>query len=99
MANEGSRVRALGGLAVRAVYGIYAWLALFAIIVPTSVLLALAPRLDQRRRIARGGSPRWLAAHGERWTNILKPLFRYEVRCSRPGQHHACDRGRIKTSL
>jgi 1-acyl-sn-glycerol-3-phosphate acyltransferase len=47
------RLRALGGFLVRAVYGTYAWLALLAIVVSTCVPLALAPRLEQRRRIAR----------------------------------------------
>jgi 1-acyl-sn-glycerol-3-phosphate acyltransferase len=49
-------LRALGRLLVRAVYGTYAWLALLVIIVPTSLLLALAPRLEQRREIARQGA-------------------------------------------
>jgi 1-acyl-sn-glycerol-3-phosphate acyltransferase len=41
---------------LRALYGIYSWIALLVIIVPTSVLLAVAPRLEQRRRIARRGA-------------------------------------------
>jgi len=51
-----SRSGALGGLLVRAAYGSYAWAALLVIVIPTCILLALAPRLEQRRRIARHGA-------------------------------------------
>jgi 1-acyl-sn-glycerol-3-phosphate acyltransferase len=58
------RLRALGRLLVRAVYGTYAWLALLVIVVATSVLLALARRLEQRRRIARRGARLFFRAIG-----------------------------------
>jgi 1-acyl-sn-glycerol-3-phosphate acyltransferase len=48
--------RSLGRFIVRAVYGTYAWVALLVIIVPTCALLGVAPRLEQRRRIARRGA-------------------------------------------
>jgi len=41
---------------VRAGYGSYAWLALLAIVIPTSILLAVAPRLHHRRQIARSAA-------------------------------------------
>ena len=37
----------------RIVYGIYAWLALFAVVLPMCALLALTPGLRRRRRVAR----------------------------------------------
>lgn len=49
---------------LRALYGTYAWLTLLMIIVPTAVLLALAPRLEQRRRIARFGARVFFAVIG-----------------------------------
>lgn len=47
------RLRALGRSLFRAAYGTYAWAALLAVILPCCVLLALAPRLQWRRQIAR----------------------------------------------
>jgi 1-acyl-sn-glycerol-3-phosphate acyltransferase len=44
---------ALARAVVHALYGTYAWLALLGVVLPTAVLLALAPKLEQRRRIAR----------------------------------------------
>jgi 1-acyl-sn-glycerol-3-phosphate acyltransferase len=49
---------------VRACYGSYAWLALLAIALPTSVLLAVTPGLRRRRAIARGASQLFFAAIG-----------------------------------
>jgi 1-acyl-sn-glycerol-3-phosphate acyltransferase len=57
-------LRARGRFLVRAVYGTYAWLALLAVVVPTSVLLGLAPRLEQRRRIARQSARLFFRAIG-----------------------------------
>jgi 1-acyl-sn-glycerol-3-phosphate acyltransferase len=48
----------------RAVYGTYAWLALLVVIIPTCALLALAPRLEQRRRIGRQGARIFFRAIG-----------------------------------
>jgi 1-acyl-sn-glycerol-3-phosphate acyltransferase len=42
-----------GRFLIRAVYGSYTWIALLAIVIPMCLLLAIEPRLDQRRRIAR----------------------------------------------
>lgn len=42
--------------AARAVYGCYTWLALLGIVIPMCVLLALAPGVHRRRRIARGAA-------------------------------------------
>jgi 1-acyl-sn-glycerol-3-phosphate acyltransferase len=56
MTDTSFSLRALGRAVVRAVYGTYAWLALLVVIVPTALLLALAPTLEQRRRIARHGA-------------------------------------------
>jgi 1-acyl-sn-glycerol-3-phosphate acyltransferase len=58
------RLRALGAFLVRAVYGSYAWLALLSVVVVCYLLLALAPRLDQRRRIARHGARLFFRAIG-----------------------------------
>jgi 1-acyl-sn-glycerol-3-phosphate acyltransferase len=44
------------GFFVRAVYGSYTWVALLAVVIPMSLLLAITPRLRQRRRIARLGA-------------------------------------------
>jgi 1-acyl-sn-glycerol-3-phosphate acyltransferase len=57
-------LRTLGRFLVRAVYGTYAWFALLAIIVPTCALLGIAPRLEQRRRIARQGARLFFRAIG-----------------------------------
>jgi 1-acyl-sn-glycerol-3-phosphate acyltransferase len=48
----------------RACYGVYAWLTLLAIVIPTCVLLAVTPRLAQRRRIARAGARLFFLAIG-----------------------------------
>jgi 1-acyl-sn-glycerol-3-phosphate acyltransferase len=42
--------------ALRAIYGSYAWLALLAIVIPMCMVLAVAPRLEQRRRVARAAA-------------------------------------------
>jgi 1-acyl-sn-glycerol-3-phosphate acyltransferase len=49
---------------VRAVYGSYTWVALLAIVIPMCVLLAIAPRLHQRRRIARRAARLFLRVIG-----------------------------------
>jgi 1-acyl-sn-glycerol-3-phosphate acyltransferase len=49
---------------VRVAYGLYAWAALLAISVPTSLLLALTPRLHRRREIARGAARLFFMAIG-----------------------------------
>jgi 1-acyl-sn-glycerol-3-phosphate acyltransferase len=54
----------IGRSAVRACYGCYAWLALLLIVVPTSALLAAAPGLQRRRRIARGAARLFFLAIG-----------------------------------
>jgi len=43
-------------LLVRVAYGSYAWVALLAVSIPMSLLLAVTPRLLWRRRIARGAA-------------------------------------------
>jgi len=58
------RLRALVRFLVRATYGAYAWLTLLVIVVPTCLLLALAPRLLQRRHIARQGARLFFCAIG-----------------------------------
>lgn len=47
---------ATAGAAARVVYGCYAWTALVAVVLPLSALLAVAPGLARRRRIARGAA-------------------------------------------
>jgi 1-acyl-sn-glycerol-3-phosphate acyltransferase len=49
---------------VRLGYGCYAWLALLAISIPMSLLLAVTPGLRRRREIARGAARLFLAAIG-----------------------------------
>jgi 1-acyl-sn-glycerol-3-phosphate acyltransferase len=56
MTDAGPKARARGALLVRSLYGCYAWLSLLVIIVPTCLLLALAPRLEQRRKVGRLGA-------------------------------------------
>lgn len=51
-------------LLVRVVYGSYAWVALLAISVLVSLLLAVTPSLHRRRRIARGGARLFFRAIG-----------------------------------
>src|SRR4249919_2911493 len=58
------RLRALVGFLVRTIYGAYAWLTLLVIVVPTCLLLALAPRLLQRRLIAQQGARLFFRAIG-----------------------------------
>ena len=45
-------------------YGCYAWVALLAIVIPLCLLLALAPGLHRRRRLARGAARFFLLAIG-----------------------------------
>src|SRR5262252_529283 len=52
------------GSLVRVIYGSYAWAALLAISLPTSLLLAVTPRLHRRRQIARRGARLFFAAIG-----------------------------------
>jgi 1-acyl-sn-glycerol-3-phosphate acyltransferase len=63
---------------VRVAYGSYAWIALVAIVSPLCLLLACAPRLEQRRRIARGAAKLFFAAIGssvrlEGAANAMRP--------------------------
>ena len=50
--------------AIRLCYGCYAWLALLAAVVPTCLLLAIAPGVERRRRIARAGARFFFLAIG-----------------------------------
>jgi 1-acyl-sn-glycerol-3-phosphate acyltransferase len=50
--------------AVRACYGCYAWLALVTVVTPMCVLLAAAPGVQRRRRIARGAARLFFLAIG-----------------------------------
>src|SRR5262249_1789695 len=50
--------------AFRRLYGCYAWLALLAAVIPTCVLLAIAPGVERRRRIARAGARFFFLAIG-----------------------------------
>jgi 1-acyl-sn-glycerol-3-phosphate acyltransferase len=52
------------GSAVRACYGWYTWLVLLAIVIPMCALLALAPGVHRRRRIARNAARLFFAAIG-----------------------------------
>jgi 1-acyl-sn-glycerol-3-phosphate acyltransferase len=45
-------------------YGLYAWLALLAVVLPLCVVLALMPGIDRRRRIARGAARLFFFAIG-----------------------------------
>jgi len=56
MTGSASRLLAPLRFALRALYGTYAWIALLAVVLPLCVLLALAPKLHQRRHIARGAA-------------------------------------------
>jgi 1-acyl-sn-glycerol-3-phosphate acyltransferase len=47
-----------------ACYGVYAWLALLLIVIPTCVVLALMPGVERRRRVARAGARAFFAAIG-----------------------------------
>ena len=49
---------------VHIAYGCYAWVALLAIVIPLCLLLALAPGLHRRRRLARGAAQLFLFAIG-----------------------------------
>ena len=49
---------------LRAGYGSYAWLTLLIVIIPTCVLLAVAPGVQRRRGIARGAARLFFAAIG-----------------------------------
>ena len=49
---------------VHIAYGCYAWVALLAIVIPLCLLLALAPGLHRRRRLARGAAQIFLLAIG-----------------------------------
>jgi 1-acyl-sn-glycerol-3-phosphate acyltransferase len=51
-------------LVIRAGYGSYTWIALLAIVVPMCLLLAMTPRLHQRRRIARRAARLFFRAIG-----------------------------------
>jgi 1-acyl-sn-glycerol-3-phosphate acyltransferase len=46
-------VRRSAGLAVRAVYGAYAWIALLGVVIPCCGLLAVMPGVHRRRRLTR----------------------------------------------
>jgi 1-acyl-sn-glycerol-3-phosphate acyltransferase len=50
--------------AANALYGLYAWLALLACVLPTCVLLAVTPGLQRRRTIARVSARAFFAAIG-----------------------------------
>ncbi|HZF32006.1 MAG TPA: lysophospholipid acyltransferase family protein [Gammaproteobacteria bacterium] len=50
--------------AIRRCYGCYAWLALLVAVVPTCVLLAIAPGVERRRRVARAGARFFFLAIG-----------------------------------
>jgi 1-acyl-sn-glycerol-3-phosphate acyltransferase len=50
--------------AIRLCYGCYAWLALLVAVVPTCLLLAIAPGVERRRRIARAGARFFFLAIG-----------------------------------
>ena len=45
-------------------YGCYAWVALLAIVIPMSVVLAVLPGIDRRRRLARGSARLFFLAIG-----------------------------------
>ncbi len=57
-------LRSIGGSVAHVAYGCYAWLALLAIVIPTCALLAVAPKVDRRRRIARNGARLFFGAIG-----------------------------------
>jgi 1-acyl-sn-glycerol-3-phosphate acyltransferase len=49
---------------LHACYGVYAWLALLLIVIPTCVVLAVMPGVERRRRVARAGARLFFAAIG-----------------------------------
>ena len=59
-----SGLASISRAAGRAVYGCYAWAALLAVVIPTCLVLAFAPRLQQRRQIARNGARLFFFAIG-----------------------------------
>jgi 1-acyl-sn-glycerol-3-phosphate acyltransferase len=50
--------------ATNTLYGCYAWVALLAVVIPMSVLLATTPGLERRRRVARAAARFFLAVIG-----------------------------------
>jgi 1-acyl-sn-glycerol-3-phosphate acyltransferase len=61
MSFSASKLLAPFRFALRAVYGTYAWVALLAVVIPMCLVLAVAPRLEWRRRIARGAANLFLS--------------------------------------
>jgi 1-acyl-sn-glycerol-3-phosphate acyltransferase len=57
LASENEQLRTMNGRPLTHVlYGLYAWIALVAVVLPLALILALAPSLQRRRRIARAAA-------------------------------------------